>query len=95
MQGNQAMVKPDTSTHARVHRLDKGSRIALITVITHCEQAVGAKLKLIINKKLLPNNGKGLVLIDRLTGRKRALPDKIEADTNKTRNVAVFEITER
>ena len=41
---------------------------------------------------MLPGGGKNLVLIDRLTGRKQPLPDKITVDTRKTKNVAVYEI---
>ena len=49
-------------------------------------------MSLSINKKLLPGGGRNLVLIDRLTGRRQPLPDKILVDTTETKNVAVYEI---
>ncbi|MDO8586797.1 MAG: hypothetical protein Q7T82_07110 [Armatimonadota bacterium] len=92
MEGNQAMIKPQLATTARVHRLKKGAGIALITVLTHSEQGLGEKVTLRIDRKRLPNQGRGLVLIDRLTGRRSPLVDTISVDTAKSTNAAVFEI---
>ena len=95
LDGQQIIVRPKASNSVRVHKLNKGGRIALITVISYNDQGkpgIGGRVSLEINKKMLPNDGKNLVLIDRLTGRKQPLPDKIMVDTKKTKNVAVYEI---
>ena len=93
--GKQVMVKPKVTNSVRVHKLGKGGRIALITVLTYNDPGtagIGGRASLEINKKMLPQGGKNLVLIDRLTGRKQPLPDKITVDTRKTNNIAVYEI---
>ena len=95
LDGQQIMVKPKITNSVRVHKLGKDGRIALITVITYNEQGLGGRASLEINKKMLPNDGKDLVLINRLTGKKQPLPDKITVDTRKTNNVAVYEIAEK
>jgi len=91
-EGKQVMIKPDVTNRVRVHMLGKKGRIALITVISYSNQRVGSKMTLNINMKMLPKGGKGLTLIDRLSGKRQPLTGKIAVDTNKTRNAAVYEI---
>jgi hypothetical protein len=92
LEGKQVMLKPDVTNRVRVHMLAKKGRIALITVLSYSNQGVGSKITLHVNTKMLPKGGKGLMLIDRLSGKRQPLTDKIAVDTNKTRNAAVYEI---
>ena len=98
LEGKQIMVRPKPSSDVRVHKLNKDGRIDLITVISYNDQGkpgIGDRISLEINKKMLPQGGKNMVLINRLTGKKQPLPDKITVDTKKTNNVAVYEIAEK
>ena len=95
LEGKQIEVKPKAYSSVRVHKLNKGGRIALITVISYNDQGkvgIGDSLSLKINKEMLSKNGRNLVLINRLTGNKQSLPDEITVDTKNTKNVAVYEI---
>lgn len=83
----------------RVHKLNKGKRVALITVIAYDEQNAvqegsftSNKLAINIDKSKQPGKGKGMMLVDMLTGKKSPLPDKVTFDTKYTKNVAVYEI---
>jgi hypothetical protein len=75
----------------RVHRLNRDARIALITVLTHVGK--GEPLTIEIDMKKLPNEGKGLNVIDMLTGRRTPLGPMLKIDTNTTGHTAVYEIT--
>ena len=58
--------------------LNKDGRKALITVISYNDQGnpgIGGRVSLEVNKKMLPQCGKDLVVINRLTGRKQPLPE--------------------
>jgi hypothetical protein len=80
-------------TACRVHVLNQKGRRALITLVSHCNQGVGEKLRLTLDPKAF-GAGQETFLYDHLAGRKLPLTASVTVDTSATGNVAVLEVAD-
>lgn len=86
-------------TTVRIHKLNKDGRLALLTIVTHCNRPLGEKGTLTINLAwLLPSSAtlreSDWALVDRLTNTTTPFTGKVTVDTT-TGNLALLEIVSR
>ncbi len=91
-EGRQTTLTPKVETACRVHTLRKGGRLALITLISHCNQRVGEKGRLRLDLKALGATPGKAVLFNHLTGKTLPLRPEITVDTNATGSLALLEV---
>ena len=91
--GQQTVLVPTVDTACRVHVLNGQGRHALITLVSHCNQGIGEKLRLTLDLKALGATRKSF-LYDHLSGRKLTLTPTPTIDTNATGSLALLEVTE-
>lgn len=94
-EGKQTELTPKVETSVRVHKLGKGGRVVLLTIISHCNQGVGERGRLKLDLKALGADPKRDVLYDLLTRETLKLEPVIEIDTSKTGNMGLLEIRGR
>ena len=92
LEGLDAVFVPEVRTSVRVHRLPGPKRLALLTVISHCNQGVGERGMLHLNLAPLVGTSTGKVLVDRLSGRHQPLRAEVEVDTRQSHCLAMLEI---
>jgi len=92
-EGRQTMLVPKVDTACRVHLLKRQGQRALITLVSHCNQGVGEKLRLAVDLKALGATSRTFIY-DHLAGRKLPLTPTVSVDTHATGSLAVLEVTE-
>jgi hypothetical protein len=98
--GQETMIDPEVKTTVRVHQLNRAGRLALITIVSHSNQAVGQAGRLRLDLKALGIGGKGYALFDVLSDSKAPLrtlkPNEslveVPVNTGATNNLALLEI---
>lgn len=91
--GQQTTLIPTVDTACRVHVLNQKGRRALITLISHCNQGVGEKLRLTLDLKGMGATRKTF-LYDHLSGRKLPLTPTVNVDTTASGSLTLLEVTE-
>ncbi len=94
-EGKQTTLVPQVKTTVRVHRLGKSGRVALLTVVSHCNQGVGERGTVTLDLKALGADVKRDVLVDHMTGKTLPLTAAVEVDTSRSGNLAVLEVRRR
>ena len=98
LDGKPTRIKMDIRTSARTHVLDRSGRIALFTVITHCNGPIGQSGTLKLSPSFLEKHASDpsrLVMIDWLRHRILPFAPELPVDTTQTANMALFEIAEK
>lgn len=91
--GQQTTLTPTVDTACRVHVLGQKGRHALITLVSHCNQGIGEKVRLTLDLKVLGAT-RASFLYDHLAGRKLPLTATVVVDTDATGSLAVLEVTD-
>ncbi|MFA6107986.1 MAG: hypothetical protein WDA75_04365 [Candidatus Latescibacterota bacterium] len=94
LEGLDAEFVPEVHTTVRVHRLDEGNRLALLTVVSHCNQGIGERGTITLDLAGLVGDPRGKTVVDRLTGRRHPLSAEVQVDTRKSHSLALLEIVE-
>lgn len=92
LEGLDAEFVPEVRTTVRVHRLNEGKRLALLTVVSHCNQGIGERGLIALDLAGLVGDPRGKVVIDHLTGRRQPLTAEVQVDTRKSHSLALLEI---
>ncbi|MBI3923740.1 MAG: hypothetical protein HY318_20130, partial [Armatimonadetes bacterium] len=92
-EGRQTKLIPQVDTVCRVHVLSQKGRRALITLVSHCNQGVGEKLRLTLDLKGMGATSKTF-LYDHLSGRKLPLTPTVDVDTMASGSIAMLEVTD-
>jgi hypothetical protein len=92
--GKQTVLTPTVDTACRVHVLGRGGRRVLVTLVSHCNQGVGEKLRLTLDLKALGVDAKRCLLVDHLTGKTWPLTPTATVNTSVDGNLAILEIAD-
>lgn len=96
MEGFTVKKQADISTSVRVHMLENKDRIALLTVISHCNDGIGERGIISLDRDFVEKQDRSrLVILDRLNGKVLPFASEIEVDTNPTANMALLEIVSK